>query len=74
MTIETLDEASDIMRGLFGNLLWEANNLNDYMKRLSSCASCSHVFDLTDERHAIVDGHHFCPACNMDALAKSTGG
>lgn len=70
--IERLDEAADVMRGLFGNLLWEAQNLNDYLMRLSACASCTHVFDLRDERHAIVDGHHYCPACNIEALQKST--
>lgn len=70
--IERLDEASDLMRGLFGNLMWEAQNLNDYMMNLSACGSCSHVFDLRDKRHAIVDGNHFCPACNLEALQKAT--
>lgn len=65
--IESLDEASDLMRGLYANLVWEAKELDGYMKRLSACASCTHVFDLRDPRHAMVDGHHFCPACNLEA-------
>lgn len=65
--IERLDEASDLMRGIFSNLVWEAERLQEYHEQLSACASCSHVFDLRDNRHAIVDGHHFCPACNIEA-------
>lgn len=65
--IADLDEASDLMRGLYANLVYEAKNLDDYMRQLSACASCTHVFDLRDKRHAIVDGHHFCPACNLEA-------
>ena len=67
-----LDEASHLMRGLFSNLMYEAKSLDDYMQNLSSCASCSHVFDLRDKRHAIVDGHHFCPACTIEAEARAT--
>lgn len=70
--VPDIDEASSLMRGLFANLVWEARNLDEYMQKLSACASCCHVFDLTDPRHAIVDGHHFCPACNIEALQKST--
>lgn len=70
--IADLDEASHLMRGLFGNLMYEAKNLDDYMQSLSACASCSHVLDLRDARHAIVDGEHFCPACNLEATSKST--
>jgi len=70
--IERLDEATELMRGIFGNLMWEARRLCDYHMNLSACASCSHVFDLRDKRHAIVDGHHFCPACNLEASSKST--
>jgi len=70
--IETLDDASNLMRGLFGNLVHEARSLDAYMRNLSACASCSHVFDLRDPRHAIVDGHHFCPACNIEAGGKRT--
>lgn len=66
-TIERIDEASALMRGIFANLLVEAQSLNDYIGNLSACASCNHVFDLRDPRHAIVDGHHFCPACNIEA-------
>ncbi len=69
--IGDLDEASDLMRGLFSNLMHEAKSLDDYMQNLSACASCTHVFDLRDPRHAIVDGHHFCPACNIEATRKS---
>ena len=65
--IERLDEASSLMRGVFGNLVWEARRLNDYMSQLSACATCTYVFDLRDERHAVVDGNHFCPACNIEA-------
>lgn len=68
--IERLDEASALMRGIFGNLMYEAQNLEDYMGNLSACASCSHVFDMRDSRHAVVDGHHFCPACNIEATTK----
>ena len=69
--LERLDEATDLMRGIFGNLMYEAQSLCDYMINLSACSSCNHVFDLRDERHAVVDGHHFCPACNMEAIAKT---
>lgn len=65
--IKQLDDASELMRGIFNNLLWEAQRLDDYMRQLSACATCNHVFDLRDKRHAIVDGHHFCPACNLEA-------
>jgi hypothetical protein len=69
--IEWPDEASNVMRGVAGNLIWEAQRLQEYMDNLSSCATCSSVFDLRDKRHAIVDGHHFCPACNIESLWKS---
>lgn len=69
--VADLDEASHLMRGLFANIVWEARNLDDYMQNLSACASCCHVFDLRDKRHAIVDGHHFCPACNLEAIRRS---
>ena len=69
--IKLPSEASTVMRGVFGNLLWEAERLQDYMDKMSACASCSHVFDITDPRHAVVDGHHYCPACNIEAREKS---
>ena len=69
--IASLDEASDLIRGLFANLVHEAKQLDAYYANLSACATCSHVFDLRDLRHAIVDGHHYCPACNLEALQNS---
>lgn len=69
--LEKIDESQRMMRGLFANVVWEAQNLDKYMQRLSACASCENVFDLSDERHAMVQGHHFCPACNIEAIAKA---
>jgi len=65
--IERRDKASALMRGIFSNLLWEAERMQEYHGQLSSCSSCTHVFDLRDTRHAVVDGHHYCPACNIEA-------
>lgn len=69
--LKDLDEASSLMRGLFGNLMYEAKSLDDYMQKLSVCACCSHVFDTRDPRHRVVDGHHFCPACEMESTTRS---
>ena len=68
--LRDLDEASGLMRGVFGNLIYEAKKLDDFMQNLSACASCEHVFDLRDPRHKIVDGHHFCPACEIESQIR----
>jgi hypothetical protein len=67
-----LDEQTATMRGLFGNLLYEAQRIEaDVFDQLSSCDTCQHLFDTRDPRCCIEEEFAFCPACELEAAARA---
>jgi hypothetical protein len=65
------DEQTAVMRGMFGNLVYEARRIQeDVFDQLDACASCSHLFDIRDERCHRDEHGSWCPACNMESLQK----
>lgn len=61
-------EQTAVMRGLFGNLIHEAERIQkDIFDALGSCSACGHLFDKRDTRHYSDDVGEWCPACNAEA-------
>lgn len=59
-------ESSSIMRGIFGNLIDEAQRLTDIFQGILACDTCRKWFDATDTRAEIFDSSSHCPACVIE--------